>query len=55
MDKQKLMARLRVVFQTYPSHQVYFSDEKSIKDFKLDVQDGNKALSTLIDDLAHEV
>ena len=55
MDKEELMAKLRIVFQTYPSHQVYLSDEKSIKDFKLDVQDGNKTLSILIDDLAHEV
>lgn len=55
MDKEELMARLKIVFQTYPSHITYLVDEKTILDFKLDVQDGNKALSTLIDDLAHEV
>jgi len=55
MDKQKLMARLNVVLQMYPSHQCYLGDKKTIRDFKLDVRDGNRALSTLIDDLAHEV
>ncbi len=55
MDKQELITRLKVIFQTYPSHQCYLGDEKTIQDFKRDVQDGNKALSTLLDDLAHEL
>ncbi len=55
MDKQKLMTRLNRIFQTYPSHSVYLSDEATIRDYKLDVRDGSKALTNLIDELAHEV
>ncbi|KKL68698.1 hypothetical protein LCGC14_2122440 [marine sediment metagenome] len=55
MDKQKLMSRLNIVFQTYPSSNAYLNNEATIRDYKLDVRDGNKALMTLIDELAHEM
>ena len=55
MDREKLIARLNGVFQTYPSHAAYLGDEKSIRDFKADVLDGNRALSSLIDEIAHEL
>lgn len=55
MDKQKLMARLNLIFQKYPSSHAYLNNEATIRDYKLDVRDGNKALSDLIDELAHEM
>ena len=55
MDKQELLTKLNLVFQTYPSHQVYLHDKKSIKDFRDGVRDGNMTFISLIDEIAHEV
>ena len=55
MDKQELMARLNTIFQKYPTSNAYLNDEATIRDYKLDVRDGNKALMDLIDELSHEM
>lgn len=55
INKQELIARLDIIFQTYPSNLTNLTDEKTVEDFRADVQDGNVALSDLISNLRTEV